>query len=666
MYSTGGFAIGSTYHSTDPGANNVAIEGKVGIGTTTPDDILDVTTTNGQLLASDYGVLKLIRGTAGDYGSALQFIKSDNGGAVTDGAILGSVRFFGHDGIDTATEGAQIASIINGTPSANVNPTDIVFKTASTGNDDLAEKVRIMSNGKVGIGTSAPNYKLQVVGNFRASDTGYFAKTSGTGLSVDHGTSFGTIGSDIHKFTGKVGIGTTAPLFNLDVEGSGSQAINVKSTSNHASIVIDRYSTSQDANLTFRTAGASKWRLCTGLAGNDEKLSIYDEVAGLNRLVIQPDGKVGIGTTAPAYQLQIHESTSGTNYVQLTNSTTGSGSGDGLLVGVNAAEDAIFWNLENTAARFATNGIERMRIDSAGNVGIGTTTPTADLEVSTASGGEFLVKKSGSSGVTLQQVNGGDATSGSLSIKAGTSMSLFTGGVNRLLVDGSGHINIDGGNFQMGGTDIINSGLAMYNLESFKLADNKKAYFGSSNDLEIYHDGSHSYIKDTGAGNLVFNGSQIWLKNAANSANMIGAVEGNYVKLYHNGAEKLTTTAAGVTITGQLSATTKSFLIDHPTKPGKKLRHGSLEGPENGVYIRGKSDSNIIELPEYWTKLIDEDSITVQLTPIGKHQHIYVEKIDNNTVYIQSDESRKNSNDLNYFYLILAERKDVDKLVIEE
>jgi hypothetical protein len=35
-------------------------------------------------------------------------------------------------------------------------------------------------------------------------------------------------------------------------------------------------------------------------------------------------------------------------------------------------------------------------------------------------------------------------------------------------------------------------------------------------------------------------------------------------------------------------------------------------------------------------------------------------------VYIQSDESRKNSNDLNYFYLILAERKDVDKLVIEE
>ena len=138
------------------------------------------------------------------------------------------------------------------------------------------------------------------------------------------------------------------------------------------------------------------------------------------------------------------------------------------------------------------------------------------------------------------------------------------------------------------------------------------------------------------------------------------------VDLYHNNSKKLFTTSTGVSINGQLSATTKSFLIDHPTKPGKKLRHGSLEGPENGVYIRGRGDNNIIELPEYWTELVNKDSITVQLTPIGKHQHIYVEKIQNNTVYIQSDEARKSLNDLEYYYLIIAERKDVDKLTIEE
>ena len=138
------------------------------------------------------------------------------------------------------------------------------------------------------------------------------------------------------------------------------------------------------------------------------------------------------------------------------------------------------------------------------------------------------------------------------------------------------------------------------------------------------------------------------------------------VELSYDNSTKLATTATGVSIIGQLSATTKSFLIDHPTKPGKKLRHGSLEGPENGVYIRGKGKKAVIELPEYWTELVDEDSITVQLTPIGAHQHIYVESISDNKIHVQSDEARKNNNELNYYYLILAERKDVNKLTIEE
>jgi hypothetical protein len=204
----------------------------------------------------------------------------------------------------------------------------------------------------------------------------------------------------------------------------------------------------------------------------------------------------------------------------------------------------------------------------------------------------------------------------------------------------------------------------MYNLESFKLADNKKAYFGSSNDLEIYHNGSHSYIEDVGSGALKLKSDDFRVENASSNNLFKGA--GDVASMYHNGSLKLATTSTGVDITGQLSATTKSFLIDHPTKPGKKLRHGSLEGPENGVYIRGKGKTATIELPEYWTKLIDEDSITVQLTPIGKHQHIYVESIKNNVIHIQSDEARKNVNDLEYFYLILAERIDVAKMQIEE
>ena len=94
-----------------------------------------------------------------------------------------------------------------------------------------------------------------------------------------------------------------------------------------------------------------------------------------------------------------------------------------------------------------------------------------------------------------------------------------------------------------------------------------------------------------------------------------------------------------------------------------KLRYGSLEGPENGVYVRGKTQTNIIELPEYWTKLINSESITVQLTPIGYYQKLYVEKIEDNKVYISSDDPLNSS--INCYFNILAERCDVEKLEVE-
>jgi hypothetical protein len=107
----------------------------------------------------------------------------------------------------------------------------------------------------------------------------------------------------------------------------------------------------------------------------------------------------------------------------------------------------------------------------------------------------------------------------------------------------------------------------------------------------------------------------------------------------------------------------KSFLIDHPTKPGMKLQYGSLEGPEHGVYFRGKIKGKVIELPEYWTKLVNPDSITVQLTPIGKGQKLYVEDISDNKVHIANDGIF--SGEPHCFYLIQAERIDVDKLDVE-
>ena len=118
-----------------------------------------------------------------------------------------------------------------------------------------------------------------------------------------------------------------------------------------------------------------------------------------------------------------------------------------------------------------------------------------------------------------------------------------------------------------------------------------------------------------------------------------------------------------VTVSGGLAADYKSFIIDHPdpAKPDKQLAYASSETPEHNVFVRGKAQSKIIELPDHWPYLVHEDSISVQLTPIGEHQELYVESIKDNKILINNNKENK----INCFYLVHAERKDIGKLEIE-
>ena len=104
----------------------------------------------------------------------------------------------------------------------------------------------------------------------------------------------------------------------------------------------------------------------------------------------------------------------------------------------------------------------------------------------------------------------------------------------------------------------------------------------------------------------------------------------------------------------------KPFDIQHPTKEGQRLRYVSLEGPECGVYVRGKQKEKIILLPDYWTGLVHEETITAHLTPYGKTKCLYVLEIKDNQIYVEYEED-----ELEFSYYITAERKDVNKLVVE-
>jgi hypothetical protein len=120
---------------------------------------------------------------------------------------------------------------------------------------------------------------------------------------------------------------------------------------------------------------------------------------------------------------------------------------------------------------------------------------------------------------------------------------------------------------------------------------------------------------------------------------------------------------AKVIVTEKLFAGTKNFKIDHPLDPkNKDLIYSCLEGPEIGVYVRGRIvNETEIELPNYWKNLVDRNSISVQLQPIGAHQNIIVKRWDKERVYLQAQGGMP----IDCFYHIYAERKDVPKLEVE-
>ena len=128
--------------------------------------------------------------------------------------------------------------------------------------------------------------------------------------------------------------------------------------------------------------------------------------------------------------------------------------------------------------------------------------------------------------------------------------------------------------------------------------------------------------------------------------------------------QKGTFTTTGKVKCGSLSSgLPKSFDIEHPTKgKGWRLRYACIEGPEAGVYYRGRlKNQKVIRLPYYWKDLVSVDSITVQLQPIGAHQDIIVKRWDDEYIYLQAQGGLR----INCFYHVYAERNDIDKLEVE-
>ena len=165
----------------------------------------------------------------------------------------------------------------------------------------------------------------------------------------------------------------------------------------------------------------------------------------------------------------------------------------------------------------------------------------------------------------------------------------------------------------------------------------------------------HKDSKQSSIFSLYVNGDSGFIGDISQTGNH--SLKGNSV-ITGNLTISGTMKAGFATWSSSIVATSKLFDIKHPSKENYRLAHASLEGPEIGVYYRGRlTKSNTIELPHYWKNLVHEDSITVSVQPIGVTQKIVVMEFDNEKITL--------SGNIDCFYHVYGERKDVDKLKVE-
>lgn len=211
-----------------------------------------------------------------------------------------------------------------------------------------------------------------------------------------------------------------------------------------------------------------------------------------------------------------------------------------------------------------------------GEITVDTSKDTAVVHDGVTPGGHELAKADGSN------ISFGD----NVKAKFGASDDLqiyHDGAKSKILDTGTGDLRIEANNLSLRATNgdtyayfTANGAADLYHNNSKKLAttstgvdvtgnvslpDNGKAKFGAGDDLQIYHDGANSYIKDSGTGDLKLQGNNLTIGNTADTK-YFTAVNGGKTAIYHQGNERLATTSTGVDVTGTVTADGLDILVD--------------------------------------------------------------------------------------------------------
>ena len=345
---------------------------------------------------------------------------------------------------------------LSGADFTATNGTSIVLASGANAGDT----VDVIAYGTVSVANTytqaqADALFVDVAGDTMTGNLDVQGTVTSDGLTVDGNVAIGLASTNTWSTGYAIEVGTEQAAIwgagdQIDITGnayfnSGWKAAATKAGASKYEQALGSHNFAVSGSVTADSAITFNQAL--NIANNGD-ISFYEDTGTTPKFFWDASAEsLGIGTSSPKRHLHINDPSAVSTKIQITNSATGSGSdGEGFQLGIGSSGQAAIEQRENQPLTFSTNNTERMRIDSSGNVGIGTSSPSAALDVST--GGSTKAAIFNGNGVDVKHptlpshLTLGTQTGSDVKIASvGAYPMLFhTNGSERMRIDSSGNL----------------------------------------------------------------------------------------------------------------------------------------------------------------------------------------------------------------------------------